>query len=66
LLFGDLILDSAELTLPHPRMAARRFVLAPLVEIAPSAVDPLAGKSVSELLITLDASGPTSSSTQMG
>jgi 2-amino-4-hydroxy-6-hydroxymethyldihydropteridine diphosphokinase len=60
LLFGNLILDSAELTVPHPRMAVRRFVLAPLVEVAPSAVDPFTGRTISELLVNLDAD-PTSS-----
>jgi 2-amino-4-hydroxy-6-hydroxymethyldihydropteridine diphosphokinase len=60
LLFGNLILDSAELTVPHPRMAIRRFVLAPLVEVAPSAVDPFTGRTISELLVNLDAA-PTSS-----
>ncbi len=54
LLFGDLILDSAELTIPHPRMAVRRFVLAPLAEIAPGAVDPRTGRTVADLLAGLD------------
>ncbi len=54
LLFGNLILDSAELTIPHPRMPVRHFVLAPLAEIAPAAVDPRTGRTVSELLADLD------------
>src|SRR4051812_10422133 len=41
LLFGDSIIDPPGLTVPHPRMAVRRFVLAPLAEVAPEAVDPL-------------------------
>ncbi len=40
LLYGDLILKSNELTLPHPRMLERRFVLEPLAEIAPDALIP--------------------------
>ena len=40
LLYGGLVLDSPGLVIPHPRMAARLFVLAPLVEIAPNAWHP--------------------------
>ena len=40
LLYDDLILDSAELTLPHPRMHQRGFVLMPLAEIAPQLMIP--------------------------
>ena len=54
LLFGDLNLDSPRADLPHPRMPVRRFVLAPLAEIAPEAVDPRTGRTVSELLANLD------------
>ncbi len=42
------------LELPHPRLAVRRFVLAPVVEIAPEAVDPLTGWSMARLLANLD------------
>lgn len=38
LLYGDLRLDGVELTLPHPRMAGRAFVLLPLAELAPALV----------------------------
>ena len=39
LIYGDLALDTPELTLPHPRMHERAFVLLPLAEIAPSKVN---------------------------
>jgi 2-amino-4-hydroxy-6-hydroxymethyldihydropteridine diphosphokinase len=48
LLYGDLILASGELTLPHPRMLERRFVLEPLREIAPDFQIPGAGMTVDE------------------
>jgi 2-amino-4-hydroxy-6-hydroxymethyldihydropteridine diphosphokinase len=56
LLYEDRIIDRPELSVPHPRLAVRRFVLAPLAEIAPSAVDPVTKRTVSELLADLDSS----------
>jgi 2-amino-4-hydroxy-6-hydroxymethyldihydropteridine diphosphokinase len=55
LLMGDQIISSAELTLPHPEMAQRRFVLEPLAEIAPAMVDPVSGRTVREMLKRLSA-----------
>ena len=53
LLMGDVVLDTHELTLPHPAMAERRFVLEPLAEIAPAMVDPVSGCTVAEMLARL-------------
>ncbi len=54
LLFGDQTIQTETLAVPHPRMALRRFVLAPLTEIAPEAVDPVTGRTVTDLLANLD------------
>jgi 2-amino-4-hydroxy-6-hydroxymethyldihydropteridine diphosphokinase len=50
LLFGTAQLATSRLAVPHPRMAARRFVLAPLAEVAPYATVPATGCTVAELL----------------
>ena len=55
LAYDDLALQAPDLTLPHPRLFARAFVLAPLAEIAPERV--IAGVRVREALAQLDASG---------
>jgi 2-amino-4-hydroxy-6-hydroxymethyldihydropteridine diphosphokinase len=49
LLFGDYQCDTEFLTLPHPRMHERRFVLVPLIEIAPHLVHPVLQKNLQEL-----------------
>ncbi len=54
LLYGEEILETAALVIPHPRLRERRFVLEPLAEIAPDARDPVTGLSVRNLLARLD------------
>jgi 2-amino-4-hydroxy-6-hydroxymethyldihydropteridine diphosphokinase len=49
LLFGEDVVDSAQLTIPHPAMHQRRFVLEPLLEIAADARHPVLQKSVRDL-----------------
>lgn len=49
LLFGNAVIDTPELTVPHPAMHERRFVLEPLVEIAPDVRHPVLRKTAKEL-----------------
>lgn len=48
--YGEQVIDTAELAIPHPRIAERAFVLVPLAEIAPKLVHPATHKKVSDLL----------------
>ncbi len=53
LLFDGTIVDSTDLTIPHPALHQRRFVLEPLVEIAPEVLHPVLKKTIRELLEAL-------------
>ena len=57
LFFDDMILNSAALKLPHPRLHERAFVLVPLADIAPNLVHPELNESVKGLLRKVDRSG---------
>jgi len=57
LFHGRAVIRTAELEVPHPRMAQRRFVLEPLAEIAPDLRHPLTGKTASEMLSGLEPQG---------
>lgn len=57
LLYDDLVLDTPILTLPHPHMHERGFVLLPMMDLDPDLVHPLTGKSVREMLISCNLAG---------
>ena len=58
LLVDGLVLHEPGLTLPHPEMARRSFVLEPLAEIAPEMTEPVSGRKIRELLARLEKSDP--------
>ena len=57
LLYDDRCLETEHLTIPHPRMSERAFVLVPLVEIAPTAIEAVSGKTAQELLLAVSQAG---------
>lgn len=57
LLFGDLILETPNLQIPHPRMTERAFVLVPLAEIAADWIEPVSQKAIAQLVEKVDCTG---------
>ncbi len=50
LFYGDRIIETPEVVIPHPRLTKRAFVLVPMAEIAPGFVHPVNGKTIEELM----------------
>ena len=59
LFYDNLVLDTPQLSIPHPRMEGRGFVLAPLADLAPDLRHPTLGVTVREMLNNADRSGIT-------
>lgn len=57
LAYGERVIDTPALVVPHPRLAERRFVLVPLAEVAPGWVHPVLKSTASELLTEVEDSG---------
>lgn len=58
LLYGERVLQTPQLTIPHPRMAFRRFVLEPAAQVAPEMRHPLWGRTLQQLREHLDTAAP--------
>ena len=54
LYYGDMIIVEADLVIPHPRIAERKFILTPLAEIAPMYVDPVSGLTANAMLLACE------------
>jgi len=59
LFWGDKTIETKELTIPHPQISERSFVLAPLADIMPEFVHPLSGLTVAEMLMAVGKNGVT-------
>ena len=57
LFFDDILLDTPELSIPHPNLHQRAFVLVPLADLAPELIHPRLGKTVRQMLALVDTSG---------
>jgi len=53
LLYGDVIMETPDLVIPHPRMEQREFVLVPLAEIAPKVIHPVTQKTIKQMRLAL-------------
>jgi 2-amino-4-hydroxy-6-hydroxymethyldihydropteridine diphosphokinase len=57
LFYDNLLFESPELTLPHPHLHERAFVLVPLADLMPEQIHPLLGKTIRQLLAEMDTTG---------
>ncbi len=57
LFYDNLVMDTPQLVIPHPRLHERAFVLVPLADIAPDLMHPVLNKTIRQLLSEVDASG---------
>ncbi len=57
LFYGNTVIGTKQLEVPHPRLAQRRFVLEPLAEVAPGLHHPVTGKTAGEMLAVLEPQG---------
>ncbi|GAF75298.1 unnamed protein product, partial [marine sediment metagenome] len=57
LFYNDLCMETADLTIPHPKIKERAFVLIPLLEIAPQLIHPVSGESIKDLVTAVQGQG---------
>ena len=57
ILYEDLVVNTPQLTIPHPRLQDRAFVLVPLAEIAPNWIEPVSKKAIAQLAKEVDCTG---------